>query len=114
MFICKFPNIVCPAFVTLHAVNKQHKVVGCCLQHNHALHRAHDRYYVCNRKLTTEQEAHVMNIMEIFCNVEEVCSSAMENFNRLVTLCDINSIRRRFRLMDGRNGVVGRVKVLLR
>lgn len=86
----------------LCVVGEQYKVVGYCLQHNHFFHRAHECCYVRNRNLTTKQKAHVMSVMEIFGNAREVCRRVRENFNRLVTMRDISSLGRKFRLIDGR------------
>lgn len=65
-FICRFSDTDCLAFVMLHTVSRQYKVVEFCLQNNYSFHR----YYVCNRKLTSKWGAHVMGVMEIFATPE--------------------------------------------
>lgn len=92
--------------VIFHAVNRQYKVVGCYLQHNHYFHRSHDRYYVCNHQLTVEDEAHIMSVMEIFSSAKWVCWYTEENFNPLVTACDINRLGCKFRLMGDVTDIV--------
>lgn len=52
----------------LRALSKQYKVVVRCLQHNH------ERCYMRNRKLTADQEARVMKVMENSAMVERFAS----------------------------------------
>lgn len=54
-----------------------------------------------------------MGTMEISGNAREVCRYATEKFDRLITAHGINSLRRTFCLLDGRNDVV-HMKDLLR
>lgn len=51
----------------------------------------------------------MMSVREIFGSAREACRYTREKFNRLVTVRDINSPRRKFRLMDDHNDEV-RVK----
>lgn len=41
-----------------------------------------------------------------FPHARQVCRYAEENFNHLVTACDINVLARMFPLRDGRNAVI--------
>lgn len=54
-----------------------------------------------------------LSLMEVSGHAKGICRYARENFNRLVTVRDINSLSRKFRLMNRRNDIV-RVKELLR
>lgn len=75
------------------------------LQCNHALRRAHDRFYLRDRKFVAERDAHMLTIMEILDNATEFRLHAGEYFYRLVDSA--------FRLMDGSSDVI-HVKDLLR
>lgn len=96
----------------IHTVSKQYRMVWYCLQYNHSFHFGHDRYYVRNHRLTPEQEVHILSLMEVSESAEGVSRYVRKKFNRLVTVNDRTSPRRKFGLI-GCLGDVVRVKDLL-
>lgn len=85
IFICKFPHVGCPEFVVLRAVNKQYKVMRCCLQHNHLFYWAHDR-----RAGGGARDMRYGNFRQWQRDLP------IGKGRALLTACDINSLRKNF------------------
>ncbi|MBM6549458.1 hypothetical protein, partial [Streptococcus dysgalactiae] len=70
-------------------------------------------FYVGNRRLTAVEEKQMFNLMGMFRRSREIREYAERNFDRRLTLNDVNSIRTRLYRYDNRNEAM-RVRDMLR
>ncbi|TPP63215.1 hypothetical protein FGIG_08441 [Fasciola gigantica] len=92
----RYINHACPAFINVCAVGGKYRVTRWSMVHNHTFHLGDRSLYVRNRRLTTEQESQIYQMINNSGSIRAVRAYALDIFGRNLTSHDVRSIKQRW------------------